>query len=62
MRGERPPAVRFVARTRFPFLAATIRAKLCPCHFEGITVEEAAEFRDALPRNPSGKVMKRALQ
>ena len=58
--GETPVAVVVPREGRTIDLAA-MQAH-CRAHLAGFKVPKALELRDALPRNPSGKVLKRVLR
>ena len=58
--GERPVAV-VVPRAGATLDYATLQAH-CRAHLAGFKVPRALVVRDALPRNPSGKVLKRVLR
>jgi acyl-CoA synthetase (AMP-forming)/AMP-acid ligase II len=50
-----------VARTGFVLTEEDVLA-FCRERLAGYKVPRRVEFRDALPRNPSGKVLKRVLR
>ncbi|MBR0681561.1 AMP-binding protein [Roseomonas eburnea] len=58
--GEKPVAV-VVLRDGATLDLAAVQAH-CRAHLAGFKVPKALELRDALPRNPSGKVLKRVLR
>jgi acyl-CoA synthetase (AMP-forming)/AMP-acid ligase II len=58
--GERPVAV-VVLRNGAKLDLATLRAH-CRVRLAGFKIPSRLELRDALPRNPSGKVLKRVLR
>jgi acyl-CoA synthetase (AMP-forming)/AMP-acid ligase II len=58
--GERPVAV-IVARPGANLSAEDIVAR-CKANLAGFKVPKEIHFRDAIPRNPSGKVLKRVLR
>jgi fatty-acyl-CoA synthase len=58
--GERPLAV-VVLKSGAQLTEAELRAH-CRAHLAAFKVPERMEVRDALPRNPSGKVLKRVLR
>jgi fatty-acyl-CoA synthase len=58
--GETPVAV-IVPRDGSTIDLAAVQAH-CRVHLAGFKVPKALDLRDALPRNPSGKVLKRVLR
>jgi fatty-acyl-CoA synthase len=58
--GEKPVAVVVLAENTVFDLAAL--AAHCRAHLAGFKVPRELIIRDSLPRNPSGKILKRVLR